>query len=104
MKKLFVAALIVCGGFPAFANVETFEASAGNEVITNDFYTAIKCESWDRNYRQCYFGRFSGYVRSVQVVDQHSRSRCDYGYSWGVTSQYIWVDHGCRATFQILVD
>lgn len=35
----------------------------------------------------------------VELQNQHSKSRCERGYSWGVDRGSIWVDHGCRADF-----
>ncbi len=29
------------------------------------------------------------------------RSPCQQGYSWGYDQRGIWVDHGCRADFQV---
>src|SRR5205085_5172299 len=37
----------------------------------------------------------------VQMVKQRSGSECRQGYSWGYDRGGVWVDHGCRADFQI---
>lgn len=37
----------------------------------------------------------------VRMVRQRSGSPCQEGYSWGRTQRGIWVDHGCRADFEI---
>ena len=37
----------------------------------------------------------------VKLVHQVSESSCRLGYSWGYDRDAIWVDHGCRAEFQI---
>lgn len=39
--------------------------------------------------------------RPIRLVKKLSKSPCDYGRTWGITSRGIWVDHGCRATFEI---
>jgi hypothetical protein len=38
----------------------------------------------------------------VQLVKQRSESPCRQGYSWGYDRRGIWVDHGCRADFQVI--
>ena len=40
--------------------------------------------------------------RQVQLLKQRSDSACRQGYSWGYDRRGIWVDHGCRADFQIV--
>ena len=37
----------------------------------------------------------------VRLVSQHSDARCTRGYSWGTNRRGIWVDHGCRADFEV---
>jgi hypothetical protein len=37
----------------------------------------------------------------VHLQTQHSRSECREGSSWGYTSEYIWVNNGCRADFRV---
>jgi len=37
----------------------------------------------------------------VKLVRQVSESACRLGYSWGYDRDGVWVDHGCRAEFQI---
>jgi DUF3011 family protein len=37
----------------------------------------------------------------VKIVKQISQSSCRLGYSWGYDRDSVWVDHGCRAEFQI---
>lgn len=37
----------------------------------------------------------------VKVTRQISESSCRLGYSWGYDSNGVWVDHGCRAEFEI---
>ncbi len=62
---------------------------AGNsEVIT--------CSSDDMKRHYCETGG-----RRATLVHQHSESKCSEGYSWGQDSRGLWVDHGCRADFQL---
>lgn len=58
----------------------------------------VHCGSQGYRYNECYVG---GYLRNAGVSQQHSHSRCEYGYSWGIYNDRIWVDHGCEATFWI---
>jgi len=37
----------------------------------------------------------------VHIARQISESACKLGYSWGYDANGVWVDHGCRAEFQI---
>jgi hypothetical protein len=37
----------------------------------------------------------------VRIARQMSESACRLGYSWGYDANGVWVDHGCRAEFQI---
>lgn len=41
-------------------------------------------------------------ISSVILLKQLSLSECKEGESWGYTRDAIWVDHGCRADFQVL--
>lgn len=41
-------------------------------------------------------------ISSVILLEQRSISACEEGESWGYTRDAIWVDHGCRADFQVL--
>lgn len=57
----------------------------------------VSCSSDDGNRHYC---PTSGNVR-VQLVKQKSDSACQQGYSWGSDDRGIWVDHGCRADFDV---
>ena len=37
----------------------------------------------------------------VQLVKQNSDSSCRQGKGWGYDRRGIWVNHGCRADFQV---
>jgi len=37
----------------------------------------------------------------VRIARQVSESACRLGYSWGYDNNGVWVDHGCRAEFDI---
>lgn len=59
-----------------------------------------RCDSYGpNNYYQCYIGYGN---RSVRLIQQHSWESCVYGRSYGIMSDRIWVNHGCKATFEIV--
>ena len=58
----------------------------------------ISCSSEDGHRHYC-----AASTRGrIQMVKQRSDSACRQGYSWGYDRGGIWVDHGCRADFQII--
>ncbi len=57
----------------------------------------ISCSSDDMHRHYCPADTRGG----VQLVRQRSGSSCRQGRSWGYDRSGIWVDHGCRADFQI---
>ena len=57
----------------------------------------VSCSSDDMRRHYCSADTRGG----VQLVKQRSDSSCRQGYSWGYDRRGIWVDHGCRADFQI---
>ena len=38
----------------------------------------------------------------MRLLKQNSDSSYRQGYSWGYDRRDIWVDHGCRADFQLV--
>jgi hypothetical protein len=57
----------------------------------------VSCSSDDMHKHYCPADTHGG----VQLVKQHSDSSCRQGHSWGYDHRGIWVDHGCRADFQV---
>ena len=55
----------------------------------------IICSSVGYNYSRCDVYTGGG----VRIIEQLSRSRCDYGRTWGVDGRGIWVDNGCAGRF-----
>jgi hypothetical protein len=41
-------------------------------------------------------------VRDVRLYQQSSYEPCIYGRTYGWNYDRIWVDRGCRATFEII--
>lgn len=58
---------------------------------------AIYCASDDGRRNFCPTNTRGG----VRLVRKRSDASCDYGRDWGYDSRRLWVDHGCRADFQI---
>jgi hypothetical protein len=58
----------------------------------------ISCASDDMHRHYCAADTRGG----VQLLKQRSDSSCRQGYSWGYDRRGIWVDHGCRADFQVV--
>jgi hypothetical protein len=58
----------------------------------------ISCASDDMHRHYCPVNTRGG----VQLLKQRSDSSCRQGYSWGYDRRGIWVDHGCRADFQVI--
>jgi len=58
----------------------------------------ISCSSDDMRRHYCPADVRGG----VRVLRQRSDSACRQGYSWGYDRRGIWVDHGCRADFQVV--
>jgi Protein of unknown function (DUF3011) len=58
----------------------------------------ISCASDDMHRHYCAADTGGG----VQLLKQRSDSSCRQGYSWGYDRRGIWVDHGCRADFQVV--
>lgn len=57
----------------------------------------ITCSSDDGQRRVCTADVRGG----VQLTNQRSGDACQRGYSWGTDPNGIWVDHGCRAEFEV---
>jgi Protein of unknown function (DUF3011) len=57
----------------------------------------ISCSSDDMHKHFCPADTHGG----VRLVKQHSDSSCSEGHSWGYNHKGIWVNHGCRADFEV---
>jgi hypothetical protein len=58
----------------------------------------VTCSSNDMRRNFCHIGQHS----SVRMVRQRSDAACERNQSWGVTGDRLWVDHGCRADFEVV--
>lgn len=57
----------------------------------------VVCSSADYRYSYCGVDTRGG----VQLTNRLSKSRCQYGRSWGYDGGGIWVDNGCSAEFLV---
>ena len=57
----------------------------------------IYCGSEDGRRNTCSVNTRGG----VRLLEQKSDARCTEGRTWGFRSNYIWVDRGCRADFEV---
>lgn len=58
----------------------------------------FNCASIDTKYRECQLpvdGR-------ARLLKRFSEARCDEGRGWGQRGDRVWVDHGCRARFEVV--
>ena len=60
----------------------------------------VKCASKDGDFKRC---KVSGIkkISNMSVKKRYSDSKCKKGYSYGYDKKSIWVDHGCRAKFNV---
>ncbi len=61
----------------------------------------VRCESMNFRPQRCDVDSFA---RSVRVLRSIGSTDCVQGQSWGYLPQrqQIWVDHGCRADFEVI--
>src|SRR5256885_12230973 len=57
----------------------------------------MSCSSDDMRRHVCPVDTTGG----VQMVHQKSEAKCIQNRSWGFDNRGIWVDHGCRAEFEV---
>lgn len=60
--------------------------------------STVKCSSRSNRRKACRADTSGG----VRLKKQHSRANCRG--NWGYTRNQIWVDNGCRATFQLHIN
>ena len=57
----------------------------------------MSCSSDDMHRHVCLVDTTGG----VQMVHQNSQAKCIQDRTWGYDNRGIWVDHGCRAEFEV---
>ena len=58
----------------------------------------ISCGSFLDMYTEC---RVEGRIQRVLLRRKHSNSACRLGVDYGYSFNTLWVDNGCRATFDV---
>lgn len=96
------------GGYPVSARVTDlvdgrFITCGTTQTVQANYETRyVDCSSSSYRYNQCGIG--SGTIESLVVNKRYSSSGCSLGYSYGAMApNTIWVDHGCRARFEVRV-
>ena len=77
------------GGYHGDHDHDGYRNGPGGQVIS--------CSSDDMHKHYCAADTRGG----VRLIKQNSDSSCRQGKSWGYDGRGIWVDHGCRADFQV---
>ncbi|PJK07886.1 hypothetical protein CO610_06850 [Lysobacteraceae bacterium NML95-0200] len=98
MKTSIFYAVLVAGLYGAAAMASAQDAAGywrGDRGGSEHFL----CESHDGRYRECRRGQ--GVVQDVRLVRQLSRTACIEGRTWGFNRGAVWVNHGCRAEFEV---
>lgn len=91
-------------GLQAQAQVsEDLQSLMGHEAESFGFLQTefLRCESVDYRRTDC---AVSGRLRGVRMLRQYSKSGCVMGRTWGFIENFVWVDRGCRAQFEIVVE
>lgn len=82
-----------CAGDAAEETGSTDEAFTTGQRIT--------CESSGYRYNSC---NVNGRIRYARIARQLSSAACDQNTSWGYANDYVWVDRGCRAEFDVTLE
>ncbi len=83
----------------------TFEVTVRGATQQRVFRRRSQTEVMSLHCRSEQFGRntcnVDGTVRSVKLQKQQSRASCQEGKTFGYGTDYIWVDKGCDADFEV---
>jgi hypothetical protein len=77
------------------------ETSANEEAFTTS--VTLSCSSLDQRFSSCRVDTQQGRIVSVRLARQFSTAVCVQGQSWGFDEDAVWVDRGCRASFDVTV-
>jgi len=84
------------GGQGGNINCRMGQTSGGDRRAT----LVLGCSSHGYAYAECPVSGAKT-IHSVSVKTRHSGSACTLGQSFGITGTKIWVNHGCRADFNV---
>ena len=62
----------------------------------------LNMDSWGYNYAE--YNVWLDNIEQVRIQSKRSHSACTFGYSYGITGNRVWVNHGCRGTFKVYGD
>jgi hypothetical protein len=100
MSKILYLAPSLLAVFVAGCSASTGdEAEATDQAFSSS--VQITCESSNYAYTSC--GVPGDRIVSARVTRQLSTAPCDQGRGWGYQQNYIWVNNGCRAEFEVWV-
>ncbi len=94
IKCLNVQSIFWSVVFSAASLLTSISAHAQIDHISQE--KKITCASNQYRRSTCDVG---GIILQAQLIQQHSRTECIEGVSFGIDQTSIWVDKGCRATF-----
>jgi hypothetical protein len=77
------------------------EVAESEEALTTT--VNISCASVDQRFQSCRVESQQGKIVSARLVRQFSTAVCTQGTSWGFDDDSVWVDRGCRASFDVTV-
>jgi hypothetical protein len=100
MTLLNKVMFVLMGLFSLSATAQQFETQDWGRIDTYRERVTIECSSDGYRYETCHVGEG---IIDVRLVRQISNSACNEGRSWGYTYDSIWVDQGCRATFEVVL-
>jgi hypothetical protein len=100
MKKIIALSAVAFGAIGCSAETGTEDVGATDEAISTGSYR-ITCESSDYHYESC--GAPGERIERASVARRLSSAPCEEGRSWGYANNYIWVNYGCRAEFDVRV-
>ncbi len=72
----------------------------GNTLILEaaDEIKQLDCRSKNFTRKEC---SVKGTVKAVRLLEQKSNTPCVEGDSFGFSNDYVWVDKGCEAKFEV---
>jgi hypothetical protein len=90
------------GAFGCSAETGTEELTEATDDALSTSTVRLTCESNDYHYNSC--GAPGERIQRARVIRQLSSVPCEEGRSWGYANNYVWVNNGCRAEFELRVE
>ncbi len=103
MLGVVVFSVVGCAGGAETEGDGTVDSESNLNADNGEFRTRVTCESQGSRYNTCNIAPNDERVVRVRFARQLSRSSCNEGQSWGSESDYIWVNYGCRAEFDVIL-